>query len=187
MNGAIKDLGARIRNLFSTGVLSKRYTEGGRVQAETHTGRVLEKAEAFPYGFIAKAKSGRVLVFCQGGNYNDFEIFPVLKADDVTAPELEDGDAALYTGEGSRIVLREAGGVEITLKGKGKLKIIGEDGTFYLANGQNNLCKILTGLIDKIKAMQTMGSPPSHTVSPVSQQELEAYKAEVKKLFAEAP
>lgn len=186
MSGEIKDLGARIRNLFTTGILQKRYADDGRVQVETHAGRVLEKVEVFPYGFIAKAKEGRVLVFCQGGNYNDFEILPVLKGDSVNTPELEDGDVALYTGEGSRIVLRETGDVEIAMKGNGKLNIVGEKGKFYLANGQNNICTIFIDLIDKIKAIQTMGSPPSHTVSPVSQQELEAYKAEVKKLFAEA-
>jgi phage gp45-like len=94
----IRELAAKIHNLFSTGEFQNRYDEDGRVQVATHTGRVLEKTEAFPYGFTAKAKSGRVLVFCQGGNYNGFEILPVLKADDVAAPELEAGDAALYTG-----------------------------------------------------------------------------------------
>jgi phage gp45-like len=182
----IREFAAKIRNLFSTGEFQKRYGEDGCVQVATHTGRVLDKAEAFPYGFTAKAKSGRVLVFCQGGNYNDFEILPVLKADGVAAPELEAGDAALYTGEGGYVIVREAGDVEVCAKGGGKVKVTAEDGTLYFANGKTNSCKILLDLIDEIKGIVTSGSPASQTVNPATQQKLEAYKNKVKELFAEA-
>jgi phage gp45-like len=180
-----RDFIAKIRNLFSTGTLQKRY-EDGAVQVMTHTERVLEKPEAFPYGFYAKAKNGRALVFCQGGNYNDFEILPVLKADDVAAPELEEGDAALYTGEGAVIIVREAGGVEVLAKGSAKVKVVAEDGTLFFANSKTNSCKILLDLIDEIKGLVTTGSPPTHTVNEASKQKLDAYKNKIKELYAEA-
>ena len=126
----IRNLSARLRNLFCVADFVKR-NDDGSVQAKTHNGVTLrDKKEAYPYGFYAKAKSGKAIVFCQAGSYNDFEIFPVLKADDVSAPELEEGDATLYTGEGAAIIVREAGGVEVFAKGSGAVKIIAEDGTF---------------------------------------------------------
>jgi phage gp45-like len=181
----IRETAAKIRNLFSTGESRKRYGDG-RVQVTTRTERVLEKVEAFPYGFIAKAKSGRVLVFCQGGNYDDFEILPILKADDVSAPELGDGDAALYTGEGARVIVREAGGVEVYAKGGGKVRVVAEDGTLFFANGKTNSCKILLDLIDEIRGLVTTGSPTAHTVNAASKQKLEVYKTKVRELYAEA-
>jgi phage gp45-like len=190
----IREFAAKIRNLFSTGEFQKRYGEDGRVQVMTHTERVLEKTEAFPYGFYAKAKSGRVLVFCQGGNYNNFEILPVLKADGVAAPELDAGDAALYTGEGGCVIVREAGGVEVLAGGSGPVSVKTEKGTFvikndgkmYLGNEQADICALVAGLIDEIKGIVTSGSPASQTVNPATRQKLEAYKNKVKELFAEA-
>ena len=108
----IRELGAKLRNLFVTGEFQKR-SEDGAIQIVTHNARALEKKEAFPYGFYAKAKSGRAFVFCQGGNLDGFEIFPILPGDDVTLPELEEGDTALYTQNGGRIIARENGTVEL--------------------------------------------------------------------------
>ncbi|GMO45906.1 MAG: hypothetical protein Pg6C_07870 [Treponemataceae bacterium] len=178
-----REIAAKIRNLFSTGEFQKRYDDG-IVQVMTHTERVLEKQEAFPYGFTAKAKSGRVLVLCQGGNYNDFEILPVLKADGVSAPELREGDAALYTGEGALVIVRESGDVEVTAKGGGNVKVVAEDGTLYFANGKTNSCKIFLDLIDEIIGIVTTGAPSTHTVNAASRQKLEAYK---NKKFLSAP
>jgi phage gp45-like len=110
MNDGIKQLAARMRNLFSLGQFQKRYADG-KVQVQTIFGRVVEKKEAFPYGFTAKAKKGTVLVLCQGGNFDGCEVLPVL--DDDGGPELEDGDAALYTESGGWVVCREDGSVEI--------------------------------------------------------------------------
>lgn len=176
MNG-IKEIASRLRNIFCISEFKKRDRERGVVQVKTHNGKVLEKNEAFPYGFYAKAKNGRAIVFCQGGNYDSFEIMPVLKADDVKLPELEEGDAALYTGGGSVVIARESGRIEI--KAKGNCKI-------YLGNEQVDNCALITGLIDKIKELVTAGSPASQTINTASQQILEAYKLEVKKLFAGA-
>jgi phage gp45-like len=101
----------------------KRYDDDDRIQVKTHNGKVLEKNEAFPYGFYAKAKSGKAIIFCQGGNFDNFEILPVLKDKPVFRPALEDGDAAIYTGEGSYIVLREKGDLEIYTRQKGDIKV----------------------------------------------------------------
>jgi phage gp45-like len=210
----MREFASKIRNLFSTGELQKRYDDDGRARVMTHTERVLEKPEAFPYGFYAKAKRGRVLVFCQGGNYNDYEILPVLKAGDVPAPELREGDAALYTGEGGCVIVREAGGVEVYAKGEGdvslyteeggcvivrgdggvevrakgggNIRIVSEDGALFFANGKTNTCKILLDLIDEIKGLITTGSSVLQKINAVSQQKLEAYKNKIKELYAEA-
>jgi phage gp45-like len=111
MNDGIKQLAARIRNLFSLGEFQKRYPDG-RIQVKTVFGRVVEKKEAFPYGFKAKAGKGNVLVFCQGGNFDGFEILPVL--DGGGGPDLEEGDAALYTESGGRVIARNSGTVELS-------------------------------------------------------------------------
>jgi phage gp45-like len=193
VNG-IKELAAKLRNVFSVSEYQKRYDGDGVIQIKTHNGKVLEKNEAFPYGFYAKAKSGKALVFCQGGNFDGFEILPVLKADDVTLPELEDGDAALYTGEGGCVIVRESGGVEITAKGEGAVSVKTEkgtvlakaDGTIYMDSGEMDICALLAGLIDEIKNIVTSGSPASQTINPATRQKLEAYKNKVKELFAEA-
>jgi hypothetical protein len=129
----------------------------------------------------------------------------VLKGDDVELPELKEGDAALYTGEGGVIIVREAGGIEVSAKGDGDVLVTTEEGAslavkksgdieikgagsgkIYLANNQIDNCALITGLIDKIKSLATAGSPAAQTINPASQQILEAYKLEVKKLFAEA-
>jgi phage gp45-like len=119
----IKNIFAKIRNLFCLSDFQKRYDDDDRIQIKTHNGKVLEKNEAFPYGFYAKAKAGKALVFCQGGNFDNFEILPVLKDKPVFRPELKDGDAAIYTGEGSYIVLREEGPLEIYTRKKGDIKV----------------------------------------------------------------
>jgi hypothetical protein len=96
--GQLRELGAKLRNMFVAGEFQKRHTEGDKkdyIQVKTHNGRVVEKKEAFPYGFCAKAKSGRAFVFCQGGNPDSLEIFPVQGGEGVTLPELEEGDVAV--------------------------------------------------------------------------------------------
>jgi len=119
----IQHIAAKIRNLFCLSDFQKRYSDDDRIQVKTHNGKVLEKNEAFPYGFYAKAKSGKALVFCQGGNFDNFEILPVLKDTPVFRPALEDGDVAVYTGEGSYIILREKGDLEIYTRQKGDIKV----------------------------------------------------------------
>jgi len=112
MTDQIRELGAGLRNLFVPGEFQKR-CDDGKVRVKTHNNMVVEKKEVFPYGFYAKAKSGRAFIFCQAGNFDGFEIFPVQPGDDITPPELEEGDAALYTENGGRIIARENGTVEL--------------------------------------------------------------------------
>jgi hypothetical protein len=183
------ELGARLRNLFTVGEFRRRYADGdkkGRIQVETHNGKVVEKKEAFPYGFYAKAKSGRAFVLCQGGNLDGFEIMPVQSGDDVTPPELEEGDVSVYTGQGGYAVFREAGDVEIYATGSGKVKIICENGKFYFGNSGKNMCELFIGLIDEIEDIVTSGAPPSHRISPATRQKFEAYKNQIKALFLES-
>jgi len=110
----------------------------------------------------------------------------VLKADDISTPELQEGDVALYTGEGGCVIVREAGDIEVLAKGNGNVKVTAKDGTLFFANNKTNSCKILLGLIDEIKGLITTGAPTTHTINTASQQKLEAYKNEVKKLYSEA-
>ena len=108
-------------------------------------------------------------------------------------PELEEGDAALYTAEGGVIIARNGGGIDVTAKGEGDITIktdkgtalIKADGKIYLGNDQIDNCALITGLIDEIKGLVTAGSPASQTINPASQQKLEVYKNQVKKLYAE--
>ena len=140
-DGTIKQLAARIRNLFSPGEFRKRYGDG-KIQVQTAFGRVIEKREAFPYGFKAKAKKGKVLVLCQGGNFDGFEILPVL--DYEGGPELEEEDAALYTASGGTIICREDGRVEVTAA-SGKDVIVHTDAGDIVCGG---------GGVIKIKGVQ---------------------------------
>jgi phage gp45-like len=204
MNG-IKELAAKLRNVFSLSEYQKRYDDDGKIQVKTHNGKVLEKREAFPYGFYAKAAGGKALVFCQGGNFDSFEILPILKSDEVTPPELGEGDAAVYTGGGGRVVLRDGGDIEITAKAEGKITVDTEngnceinvmgagnaiiscaDGKVFLGNSQKNMCAAIIGLIDEIKALVMSGAPPTHTVNPATQSKLETYKQQFQAFLLES-
>jgi hypothetical protein len=112
-DGVIQQVAARVRNLFVPGTFQKRCTDG-KVQAITVFGRVIEKPEAFPYGFKARATRGPVLLFCQGGNVDSVELLPAL--DYGGGPDLNDGDSALYTEAGNCVVCRADGGIELTGK-----------------------------------------------------------------------
>ena len=108
----IEQLSVKIRNIFSTGFFQKRF-DNGEIQIKTASGRILKKKEAFPYGFVAKAKSGKAFVLCQGGDFTGFEIMPIVADEKIKLPELKDGDTALYTESGGWIVARENGTIEL--------------------------------------------------------------------------
>jgi phage gp45-like len=148
----VKQINARVRNLFSVAVFQKRYEYGG-LQVKTLSGRVLERKEAFPYGFAAKAKSGKAPVFCQGGNFNGFEILPLIAGDDVCPPELEEGDAALYAQGGGRIIARENGTVELFGTDAGGLVKAAE-----LERQLNKLTVRVDGIIEALKNSQTVAT-----------------------------
>ncbi|GHV20782.1 hypothetical protein FACS189494_05210 [Spirochaetia bacterium] len=114
----IRGISAKIRNLFSTGELTKRYDDG-KVRIKTNFSRTVEKTENFPYGFIAKAKKGKAFIFCQGGNFDGMEIMPLRAAGDVKLPELEEDDSAVYANNGGWIICRADGTVELNGKDNG--------------------------------------------------------------------
>jgi phage gp45-like len=146
----LAQLSARIKNIFTVGDFRRRYTDG-KIQVKTVFNRVLEKKECFPYGFKARAKKGRVLVLCQGGNFDGFEILPVLESGD--GPQLNDGDAALYTGSGGWVICRENGSVEINGNGNG--------GVVKVQELQTQLSK-LTARVDAIIDALKNSSTTSH-------------------------
>jgi len=110
VSNLLHQLSAKVRNIFSIANFQKRYDDG-RIQVQTLSGRVLEQKEAFPYGFISKAKTGKSLVFCQGGDFNGFVILPLINYEG--RPKLNEGDVALYTASGGWIVCRDNGEIEL--------------------------------------------------------------------------
>jgi phage gp45-like len=166
MNDGVKQLAARIRNVFSLGEFQKRYTDG-KIQVKTVFGRVIEKKEAFPYGFKAKAKKGTVFALCQGGNFDGFEILPIL--DYEGGPELKEGDAALYAESGGWVIVREDGGIEaeaksgdVTVKtGTGKI-LVKESGDIEI-DGASGSVKIKGTTI----ALQEGGLPAARQTDAV--------------------
>jgi phage gp45-like len=149
VNSLFSLINARIRNLFSVADFQKRYDDG-RLQVKTLSGRVLEQKESFPYGFAAKAKTGKALVFCQGGNFNGFEILPLTANDDVCLPKLKEGDSALYTQSGGWIIARENGTVELFGIDAGGIVKAAE-----LKSQLNKLSARVDGVINALKNSQT--------------------------------
>lgn len=161
-------LAAKIRNVFSLGIFQKRYDDG-KIQVKTFANRILEKKESFPYGFIAKAKKGKVLVFCQGGNFDGFEIMPLLADDDIKTPELDEEDVAVYTDN------------------NGNIKIYASDrGKIFIGNKEKNLCKLMLDFIKEVKEAKTTGSPTNHTISPDTQIKLDQIVEAFKSLLLES-
>ena len=169
----MKELAARLRNLFAVGEFRRRYDDGS-IQVETHNGRAVEGRQAFPYGFCARARGGKTFVICQGGNPDAFEIFPLQADDNVTPPDLNDGDAAIYTADGGYIIIRDSGGVEVKTKGK-----------IYMGNDSTNILRLMCGLIDEIKGLITSGSAVSQAINAASQQKLDLYKKEFEALLTQ--
>jgi len=149
-NTLIKQLIAKVRNLFSLADFQKRYDDDGKVQVKTFSGRVLENKEHFPYGFTAKAKNGKALVFCPGGNFNGFVIMPFAADDNVCPPKLEEGDAALYTAGGGFVITRENGTVELFGQDAGGIVKAKE-----LKSQLDKLTARVDGIIDALKNSQT--------------------------------
>jgi phage gp45-like len=145
---SITELAARVRNIFCLSDFQRR-SQDGKIQVATRNGKVLEKHEAFPYGFCAKAQGGKALVFCQGGNSDDFEILPV-KKDDVPLPELEEGDAALYTEKGGWVVVKNTGTVELLGKDAGGIVKAPE-----LKQQLDKMTARIDGIINALKNAQT--------------------------------
>jgi phage gp45-like len=143
MSDGLKQLAARLRNIFSLGEFQKRYPDG-KIQIKTVFGHVIEKKEAFPYGFKARAKQGTALVLCQGGNFDGLELLPVIDYDG--GPDLQEGDAALYTENGGWIICRDGGSVELFGNNYG--------GVVKVLELQTQLAKLTARLDGVIAALQ---------------------------------
>jgi len=131
-----------LRNIAVLGTQTKRDKED--IEVTTRFGRTIPKGkvrELFPYGFAARAKSGTVLVLFEGGDVRSPVILPV--SDQEGVPELEEGDSAIWTATGGRVIARNDGSVEIlatdgsedvkpmgsvTLTPEGKAIVHGKDG-----------------------------------------------------------
>lgn len=118
-DSCIKALAAKIRNIFTTAQFSSR-NDDGSVKIQTSFGRVIDNvAESFPYGFKSKAEKGEVTVLCSGGSLDAVKILPVESVE--SAPDLNDGDTAVYSSGGSFVVCRKDGTVELDGKNFGGL------------------------------------------------------------------
>ncbi len=109
MNNPIKAVADKVRNLFNIATFKKR--DGKEITVETDFCRTLEGQEMFPYGFFSKAQEGKVIVLSQGGNAGSFVFLPVCSTDG--APELEEGDACLWTKDGAFVIARGSGTLEL--------------------------------------------------------------------------
>lgn len=123
-NSLFSHLASKIANIFTMSELLKRKDDGS-VQLKTVYGRTIEKKELFPYGFKTKSKKGNIIVLTQGGNFNAAQILPVIS--DEYAPDLEDGDVAIYNEKVS-VVLNEdkiivkSGECQIECEGEASIK-----------------------------------------------------------------
>lgn len=159
----IGDIAAKIRNIFMPAEFVKR-NEDGSIQINTAYSRVIDNVrEAFPYGFASKATSGKITVLCAGGNLDAVKILPVESAEN--APELADGDVALYS----------EGGVYVLLKADGKIEI---------TNGEQSLNQLLLDLSDALIQFKTFGSSTTQQTDPSSVQTLQQWQENWKKLFS---
>lgn len=113
----IGDIAAKIRNIFMPGEFSKR-NDDGSLQITTAYGRIIDNVKpSYPYGFFSKAEKGKVTVLCAGGNLDAVRVLPL--EDSEYAPELKDGDTAIYTSGGSFVICRKDGTVELNGKQNG--------------------------------------------------------------------
>jgi hypothetical protein len=112
------------------------------------------------------AKGCRVLVL----DANGF-LAGVAVTDDLE-PETEAGEKEIYSTDSPA-----------TTK-KARIKL-GSDGLITIQNEVEVLMTLFSDFIDEIKAIQTVGSPANHTVSPASQALLETIKTRLATLLGE--
>lgn len=157
----ISSVSAKIKNVFQSGNFQSRKDDGA-VRVTTDSAREVEGKEAFPYGFYAKAKKGVVTVLCSGGSFDAVRILPVEDSDD--APELKEGEVAIYTSDGTAVIAHSDGTIEIT-------------------NGDLDLGKLGAEIFDALLQMKTVGAPPQHTLSPDTTKAFTELKEKWKRLF----
>ena len=161
----IGEIASKIRNIFQPAELVKR-NDDGSVQIKTAYSRTVDNLEeAFPYGLTSKAKKGKVTVLCAGGNLDAIRILPVESVEG--APELEEGDVALWNEGGAFVILRDDGKIEI-------------------ANGDQNLTQLVLDLLDGLINFKTFGSSCAQQTDPSCVQSYTQQKENWKQLFKES-
>ena len=158
------ELAARIRNIFQPAEYVKR-NDDGTVQIKTAYNRTIDNLEeAFPYGLKSKATKGKITVLCAGGSLDAVRILPVEGVEG--APDLKDGEVALWNEGGAYVLLKADGTIEIT-------------------NGSQSLNKLLLDLSDALIQFKTYGSSCAQQTDPSSVQTLTKWQENWKQLFAE--
>ena len=158
------ELAAKIRNIFQPAEFVKR-NDDGTLQIKTAYNRIIDNVEpSYPYGFMAKATKGKVTVLCAGGSLDAVQVLPVENMEN--APELEDGDAALYSEGGAFVICRA-------------------DGTIDIMNGKQSLNQLGLDLGEILKNFATFGSSTAQKTDPPTAQNIVQWEENWKKLFKE--
>lgn len=158
------DFAAKIRNIFQPAEFVKR-NDDGTLQIQTAYNRIIDNVEpSYPYGFKAKATKGKVTVLCAGGNLDAVQVLPVEDMED--APELEDGDVALYSEGGVYVICRA-------------------DGTIEIKNNKQSLNQLMLDLTDILKKFGVFGSSTAQKTDPTTTQNIVQWENNWKKLFKE--
>lgn len=158
------DIASKIRNIFQPAEFVKR-NDDDTLQIQTAYNRTIDNVEpSYPYGFAAKATKGKITVLCAGGNLDAVRVLPVEDMED--APELEDGDVALYSEGGSYVICRA-------------------DGTIDIMNGEQSLNQLMLDLTDILKKFGVFGSSTAQKTDPSTVQGITQWENNWKKLFKE--
>lgn len=146
MNNYIEQISARIKNIISPAVYEER-NDDGSIEVRTDFDRPVNGVEEFPYGFKTKATKGKVTILCSGGNYDAVQILPVSSVEH--APELNEGDVAVYSESGNFIICRndDEGTIELNGTENGGLIKVEE-----LKKQLDIMTERIDGIIDAIKA-----------------------------------
>ena len=150
----LDQLCARVRNIFFTGKLERRYNDG-KIQVQLVSSDAFEKQETHFYGFKALPKEGKVFAFSQGGNIDSFELLPVI--DEGKGPDLKEGDAAIFTRSGGWVICRENGEVELYGKDYGGLVKV-EELQIQLAKLTTRVDGIMNALVNSSTAVNDGGA-----------------------------
>ncbi|PPS21225.1 hypothetical protein [Brachyspira murdochii] len=101
INNFISSISSKIANMITISKFIKRNNDD-TIQVKSSYDKTIEKKELFPYGFIAKAKEGEVIILSKGGNFDSSQILPILSSD--KAPEIKEGDTCIYNEKISIII-----------------------------------------------------------------------------------
>ncbi|WP_288550120.1 hypothetical protein [uncultured Brachyspira sp.] len=101
INNFVSYISSKIANMITISKLIKRNSDD-TIQVQSSYNKTIEKRELFPYGFIAKAKDGQVIILSKGGNFDSSQILPVISSN--KAPFINEGDTCIYNEKISIII-----------------------------------------------------------------------------------